>query len=87
MTRENADRVLRDADATLGKLRGGRPMVLERKGRERAVIMSARRFRAMVERIEDLEDAADADRVLADVRAGRERTYSWEEIKRELGLE
>ena len=87
MTRESADRVLRDADGTLGKLRGGHPMVLERKGRERAVLMSARRFRSLLERLEDLEDAAEADRVLADVKAGRERTYSWEEVKRELGLE
>ena len=64
MTRESADRVLRDADATLGKLRRGRAVVLERKGRERAVLLSARRFRRILEDLEDQLDANDAERAI-----------------------
>jgi PHD/YefM family antitoxin component YafN of YafNO toxin-antitoxin module len=87
MTRESADRVLRDADATLGKLRRGRAVVLERKGRERAVLLSARRFRRILEDLEDQLDANDAERAILEAEARGEKPIPLEQIKRELGME
>ena len=42
---------------------------------------------ALVEHLGDLEDVYLAERRLEDIRAGRSRTYSLEEVERELGLE
>ena len=41
---------------------------------------------AIVEHLEDLEDLYLAERRLIDNRAGRSRTYTLEEVERELGL-
>lgn len=41
---------------------------------------------AIIEHIEDLEDIYLAERVLERVRRGEERTYTLEEVERELGL-
>ena len=40
---------------------------------------------AIIEKLEDLEDIYYAEKVLEDIKAGRSRTYSLEEVKRELG--
>jgi len=87
MTRDSADRVLRNAEATLGKLRGGRAVVLERKGREAAVLLSARRFRKMLEDLEDYQDATEAERGILTAEACGEKPIPHEQVKRELGLE
>ena len=42
---------------------------------------------AIVEHLDDLEDIYMAEKVLEDIRAGREKTYTMEEVERELGLE
>lgn len=42
---------------------------------------------AIVEHIDDLEDIYLAERVLGDIRAGRCKTTSLEEVMREHGLE
>lgn len=42
---------------------------------------------AIIEKLEDLEDIYYAEKVLEDIKAGRSRTYSLEEVKRELGLD
>ena len=41
----------------------------------------------LAENIDRLEWELELDRKVADVRAGRRRTYSLEEVERELGLE
>lgn len=41
---------------------------------------------AIKEHIEDLEDLYLAEKRLADFRAGRSKTYSLEDVERELGL-
>ena len=41
---------------------------------------------AIKERIADLEDLAIAEKRYADVKAGRSKTYTLEEVERELGL-
>ncbi len=42
---------------------------------------------ALLEHLDDLEDVYLAERRLEDIRTGRARTYSLEEVERELGLE
>ena len=41
---------------------------------------------AILEHLDDLEDAYIAEKHLEDVRAGRSRTYTLEEVEAELGL-
>jgi len=41
---------------------------------------------AVHELLEDMEDARIAEERLADLRAGRSRTYTLEEVEKELGL-
>lgn len=42
---------------------------------------------AILKHIDDLEDIYLAEKRLEDLRAGRSRTYSLEEVEREFGLE
>ncbi len=42
---------------------------------------------AILEHLDDLEDIYLAEKRLEDLRAGRSRTYTLEEVERELGLE
>lgn len=38
------------------------------------------------EALEDAEDIADAEQVLADIKSGKEKTYTLAEVEKELGL-
>ncbi len=42
---------------------------------------------AIVRHIEDLEDVYEAERVMERVRAGKEQTYTLDEVKERLGLD
>ena len=42
--------------------------------------------KAVMNLLDDIEDVAAADQVLADLAAGRSRTWSLEEVERDLGL-
>lgn len=42
---------------------------------------------ALLEHLDDLEDVYLAERRLEDIRGGRSRTYTLDEVERELGLE
>ncbi len=41
---------------------------------------------AILEYLEDMEDLYLAEQVLADIQAGRSKTYTLEEVKKELGM-
>ena len=41
---------------------------------------------AILEYLEDMEDLYLAEQVLADIQAGRSKTYTLEEVKKELSL-
>ena len=41
----------------------------------------------IAEYLEDLEDYEEAARVSAEIKAGRMKTHSWEEVRERLGLE
>lgn len=71
----------------LREVRRGRPAYIRRKGRNAYVLLSARRYRSLLERLEDLEDAADADRAICEFEASGEKPIPWEQVKRELGSE
>jgi RHH-type rel operon transcriptional repressor/antitoxin RelB len=42
---------------------------------------------AILRHIEDLEDAHEAEKILRRVRAGKERTYTLDEVAKRLGLD
>jgi PHD/YefM family antitoxin component YafN of YafNO toxin-antitoxin module len=76
----------RDVADAMKAVRRGRPVYIRRQGRKAYVLLSVRRFHRMLERLEDLEDAADADRPRREFEASGARAIPWERIKRELGL-
>lgn len=42
---------------------------------------------AILEHIEDLEDVMRAEEIMKEIQAGRMKTYTLEEVERELGLD
>lgn len=57
--------------------------VVDEKGRETAVVLSIKDYRALMQRIEDLEDALDLDQAVETAKGFRE--YS--EIRAELQVD
>ncbi|MBI5487436.1 MAG: hypothetical protein HY905_08900 [Deltaproteobacteria bacterium] len=87
MTRAAASEECADLETAKAAARKGRPAFIREKGRRAFVLLTARRFRSLLERLEDLEDAADADRAIRDFEASGEKAIPWEQVRRELGLE
>ncbi|MDI7267174.1 MAG: hypothetical protein QME96_04175 [Myxococcota bacterium] len=79
-----------DLESAKATARRGGPALIREKGRDAYVLVTVRRFRRMAARLAELEeearDAEEAARVLRRVRAGKEKTYSTEDVKRGLGL-
>lgn len=42
--------------------------------------------RALADMIEEMQDVAESNRILADIKSGKEKTYTLAEVKAELGL-
>lgn len=61
-----------------------REFVTDAEGRRTKVILDIEEYEKLLEAIEDLEDAREHERVMADVRAGREELIPWEQVKREI---
>ena len=87
MTRASTTEECADLESAKATARKGRPAFIREKGRRAFVLLTARRFRSLLERLEDLEDAADADRAIREFDANGEKAIPWEQVKRELGLE
>jgi hypothetical protein len=61
-----------------------REFVTDAEGRRTKVILDIEEYEKLLETLEDLEDAREHERVMADVRAGREERIPWEQAKREI---
>lgn len=59
-----------------------REFVTDDEGRRTRVILPIEEYEKLLEDLEDLEDAREHERVMEDVRAGREELIPWEESKR-----
>ena len=62
----------RDFAGTLRRMEAGHEAVIVKRGRKAVAVMV---LPEMLEALEDLEDIREADRVLADIRAGKEKTF------------
>jgi hypothetical protein len=61
-----------------------REFVTDEEGRRVRIILPIEEYERLLEAVEDLEDAREHERVMADVRAGREELIPWEQAKREI---
>ena len=61
--------------------------LLKREGEPVAVVMSYQGFEALLDRLEDLEDARDADEIMSAIERGEMTTKPWEQVKAELRAE
>jgi len=59
-----------------------REFVTDEEGRRTRVILPIEEYERLLEAIEELEDARESERVMEDIRAGREERIPWEESKR-----
>jgi prevent-host-death family protein len=64
---------------------GGERIVLERRGKPRAVLVSLEDY-ALLEALEDKIDIEEATRIQREAREAGEELMSSEEVRRELGL-
>jgi PHD/YefM family antitoxin component YafN of YafNO toxin-antitoxin module len=55
-------------------------------GKRLSVLLPIAEYEALMERLEDLEDIADAREVLARIARGEEDIIPWETVKADLGL-
>ena len=73
------------ADALNRVVYGGERVILERRGKPIAAIISLEDL-ALLEAVEDEQDVAAAKRALAEMRRKGEKPVAWDEVKRQLGL-
>jgi len=73
------------ADALNRVVYGGERVILERRGKPTAAIVSLDDL-ALLEALEDREDVAAAKRALAKMRRKGEQPVSWEQVKKQLRL-
>lgn len=62
----------------------GKAVRLEREGEPLAVVMAFDDFEALLERLEDLEDAEAVREAMTAKQRGEESTIPWEQLKTEL---
>lgn len=56
--------------------------VTDAEGHRTKVILDIEEYERLLEALEDLEDLRESEKVMDDVRAGREERIPWEEFKR-----
>jgi hypothetical protein len=60
--------------------------ITDETGKRVSVVLSIEEFQAMAERLDDLEDLADARESIRQLHQGNEETIPWEAVKAEHGL-
>jgi len=73
------------ADALNRVVYGNERVILERRGKPTAAIVSLDDL-ALIEALEDREDVKAAKRALADMHRKGEKPIPWEDVKKQLGL-
>ncbi|WP_047864633.1 hypothetical protein [Rubrobacter aplysinae] len=61
-----------------------REFVTDAEVRRTKVILDIEEYEKLLEALEDLEDSRESERVMEDIRAGREERIPWEQAKREI---
>lgn len=59
-----------------------REFVTDEEGHRAKVILDIEEYERLLDLVEDAEDAREHERVVDDIRAGREERIPWEESKR-----
>jgi len=86
MTRLASGRVRQEFSETINRVAYGRErIVLHRRGKNLAALIPVEDL-ALLEALEDRLDVEDAERILAQAKAKRERPIAWEKAKKKLGL-
>ena len=86
MTRLPSGRVRQDFSETVNRVAYGRErIVLHRRGKDLVALIPVEDL-ALLEAVEDRLDVEEADRILAEVKAKREKPIPWEKAKKKLGL-
>jgi prevent-host-death family protein len=86
MTRLPSGKVRQDFSETVNRVAYGRErIVLHRRGKDLAALIPLEDL-ALLEAVEDRLDVEEADRILAEVKAKREKPIPWEKAKKKLGL-
>lgn len=77
-----------EVEEALARAAAGERVVLRAPGGEELAIISLEDLQYLqeIEAEEDRRDVELADRVMADIRAGRTETVPWEQVKANLGL-
>lgn len=86
MTRLASGRVRQEFSETINRVAYGRErIVLHRRGKNLAALIPVGDL-ALLEALEDRLDVEDAERILAQAKAKREKPVAWEKAKKKLGL-
>ena len=86
MTRLASGKVRQDFSDTINRVAyGGERIVLHRRGKDVAAVIPIDDL-TLLEELEDRLDLEDAERVLAEAKAKRERAIPWEKARKKLGL-
>ena len=84
--RVSAGKVRQDFAETVNRVAyGGERIVLDRRGRSLAALIPLEDL-ALLEELEDRQDAEEARKALADAQAKGERPIPWTKAKKKLGL-
>jgi len=87
MTRIAASKLRSEALRRMAK-RGGR-IVLQSHGKDVAVVVPIEQLRRMEEALEEMQDIVDAkeaEKILAEMEASGEKPIPYEQVRKELGL-
>jgi prevent-host-death family protein len=86
MTRLPSGKVRQDFSETVNRVAYGRErIVLHRRGRDLAAVIPMDDL-ILLEELEDRVDVEEAQRLLAEAKAKRERAIPWKTAKKKLGL-